>query len=285
MPKHKTLNIEKFLIETTLPVLVFLMLFLFVSPAKAQEGLDINSETSVSPSGEVRIVLNLKNISGQTLYSIHPMFHFHHTMEMGTMIKQLPAGESVKISTDRHPPVLLAGRYPLVVLLRYRTDNDENILQTYTGSFHHKEALESVIDGEMEFEQEGEDARLKIHLNNHSNSMKNVRLMLILPPGLEADKFPGMMTLTLHSGEEVYFETDVQQNKSFQSLNGYYPIHLLLEYGEFLKHYTSEIQSNAYFNARFNLNRHWPHLFAMILFASGMLLFYRKRTINYKIKI
>ena len=77
MPKQQTLNIEKFLFETTLPVLAFLMLCLYVPTAKAQEGLDINSETSVSPSGEVRIVLNLKNISGKTLYSIHPMFHLN----------------------------------------------------------------------------------------------------------------------------------------------------------------------------------------------------------------
>ena len=191
-------------------------------------------------------------------------------------------GESVTIDNDRHPPVVLSGRYPLVVLLHYQTEpkQKESILQTYTGSFHHKEPVESVVGGNMEFVQEGEISKLKIHLNNQSNSLKNVRLMLILPPGLQADKFPGMMTFTLHGGENVYFETGVQHTQSFRSLTGYYPIHLLLEYGEFLKHYTSEIQSSVYFNPIFDLHQHWPHLIAMILFATGLALVYKRRISN-----
>ncbi len=270
--------------KTQLPIQRVLVLWvlifaLFNAPANAEDGLDISAETQVSATGAVLINLTLKNISGQPLYSIHPMFHFHHSMEMGGMIEHLPAGESVTITNDRHPPVVLAGRYPLVVLLHYQTEpkQKESLLQTFTGSFHHKEPVQSVVAGDIEFVQEGESSKLKIHLNNQSNSLKNVRLMLILPPGLQADKFPGMMTFTLHGGGNVYFETDVQQNDSFRSLTGYYPIHLLLEYGEYLKHYTGEIQSSVYFTPIFDLHQHWPHLFAMILFATGLALFYKKR--------
>jgi hypothetical protein len=262
----------------------FLLLFfaLCAVSASAEDRLDVSSETQVSPNGKVHISLHLKNISGQPLYSIHPMFHFHHSMEMGNMIDQMQPGESLTINNDRHPPVVLAGRYPLVVLFHYQTEPNQNesILQTYTGSFHHKEPVESVVGGNIEFVQEGENSKLKIHLNNQSNSLKNVRLMLILPPGLQADKFPGMMTFTLHGGENVYFETGVQHTQSFRSLTGYYPIHLLLEYGEFLKHYTSEIQSSVYFNPIFDLHEHWPHLIAIIFFAIGLALVYKRRNSN-----
>ncbi|QPJ65532.1 MAG: hypothetical protein G3M78_09050 [Candidatus Nitrohelix vancouverensis] len=247
--------------------------------AFADEALTLATETTVSQDGAVHISLTVTNSSGSPVYHVHPMFHFHHAMVMGGMIHKLDPGESVLIENDEHPPVLRAGNYPLVVMAQYKAgmNDSASLVQTHTSSFYYQESLISQVLGAIEYVRESGEGKLRIFLNNQSGSLKNVRLMLLLPPGLVAQEFQEMKGFTLRGGERVSFETPILETQAASLMNGNYPVYLLVEYAEMLKHYSQEIQGEVYFPPIFNFKQHWPHLLAIVLLGSALGLYYNFR--------
>lgn len=232
---------------------VFLLLFLMtLVPSRlfAGEGLlQMSTVTVVDEQGRVQIALTLKNPKNHHLYSIHPMFHFHHSKSMMSMIPRLAPGESVTLSNTDHPAVIREGRYPLVAMARYRISPNEepSTTQIHMDSFYFGEKGESVIEGRIETSVSGDQSLLQVFLNNTSASFKNVQMMLLLPPELVAENFKGIMGMNLRPGEKKYFE--VPLTKLAGKPDRDYPVHLMLEYGEVLKHFSGEIPGKVVFGA------------------------------------
>jgi hypothetical protein len=246
--------------------------FVWASPLK------LTTQALVDDDGRVRVRLMVKNNGHKPLYDVLPMFHFHHSMVMMNKIARLDPRQRVTLENINHPSVLRTGRYPLVVMAEYKTGGKDKVplTQIHTDSFYFRESVKSVINGEIRTTLQEDGSLLKIFLRNNSSSLKNVRLMLLLPPGLVADKFRGMMGFTIRGGEEKSF--DVPVHRSVESTRTVYPVHLMIEYGEMLNHYTSEIGGEIDFRPA------WDRVgFGMLIPTTGILALlvwyaYRKRS-------
>jgi hypothetical protein len=238
--------------------------------------LELSTRSHVTGDGKVTIALTLKNPGREPLFHIHPMFHFHHMMSHMPMIHRLDPGQSVILENKKHPPVGSVGSYPVVAMVRYkeREKTTESHTRVHTDSFYFEEPMASKIDGTIRVETNEETSRIKILLKNPSASFKNIRMMLLLPPELIADHFQGMKGLTLRSGEEKYFEVPVRKVSGL--VGGVYPVHLLVEYGELLKHYSGDIPGQINFGPVIEQGDTWPQMLVFAFLAVTLsLVFYR----------
>lgn len=253
----------------------------FPALAPADSLLDISTQSQVTDDGRVTIALTLKNPGSQPLFHLHPMFHFHHTMSHMPMIHRLDPGESITLENTKHPPVRSVGSYPVVAMVGYRENarTQEARTHVHTDSFHFGEPRNSLIEGNIGTEVTADASRVRVLLKNPSTSFKNVRMMLLLPPELIADRFQGMMGFTLRGGEEKSFEVPVR--KVSGPPGGVYPVHLLVEYGELLKHYSGDIRGEINFGPVAGQGVYWPQLlvFAFLAVTLG-LVFYRQFSVS-----
>lgn len=100
-------------------------------------------------------------------------------------------------------------------------------------------------------------------------------MMLLLPPGVIAESFKGMMGFTLRGGEKKSFQAPMEQTKG--SMDGSYPVHLMIEYGEKLKHYTGEIKGRIQFDPVLNPRTLAFHLAVIAVMSLGLYWTYRKK--------
>lgn len=252
-------------------IVFIFFLFVIVFPASfafaENQPLKISTNTSVGEKGTVEIHLTYENISNEPLYHIHPMFHFHHSMDMAPMVMKLNPGERKVVVNRNHPKLLRIGRYPLAVFFKYKAEMEGAWLtQTFMDSFFYEEKLNSAVMGEIETLETGDHSRLRIWIKNPAESFKNIRLMLLLPPGLISKSFDQMLGFTIRGGEEKSFEVDVE--KTPEGLPGDYPVHLMIEYGEMQKHYSGEVRTNLTFNLPWNKAFSWIHTLAFLVLAS-----------------
>ena len=222
------------------------IIFLFsisLASAKEQE-LIVSTNTLVADSGSVHIQLTLINRGKSTIYDVQPMIHFHHTMAMMSKIAQLDPGQSITLENKDHPIVLRSGRYPLVIMTNYKSiQKEKSHTQIDMNSFYFREELDSAIAGEIYSTGNSNESFLEITLKNNSESFKNIRLMLLLPYGLIADELGQMMGLTIRGGQEKRIKVGVKLKEG--ALARVYPVHLMIEYGEMLNHYTTEVASEV----------------------------------------
>ena len=226
-----------------------LLMFNFIPLVLADgQQLIIATNTLVTEEGRVRIHLTLQNNGQRTLYDVQPMVHFHHTMAMMSKIVQLEAGQEIILENDDHPPVLRSGRYPVIIMTQYKTDLQmQPYTHIHTSSFYFREQVESAINGKISTTLIGDESLLDIFLKNNSGSFKNIRLMLLLPPGLVADELVQMMGVTIRGGQEKNIKVVVKRQKGSPAV--IYPVHLLVEYGEMLNHYTENISGEVDFRS------------------------------------
>lgn len=257
-----------------LTAVLTLMLSAFARLASG-EPLQMSTLSDVTDAGQVKITLTLKNVSARPLYHIHPMFHFHHSSAMAAMIHKLAPGERVTVENTDHPRVLRVGRYPLAIITHYSPSPDDPLRRTqlHTDSFYYREAVASTIEGEViSYVKEGTPL-LRVLLRNTSSSFKNIEMMFLFPPGLSSEAFKGVKGFTIGGGEEKRFEIPV--SKLAEVPDGEYPVHLMVEYGELMKHYTGEIRGKVVFpDMKGPL---WPHLVAISLIVFLLSVFYRVR--------
>ena len=208
--------------------------------AEAQP-LKVSIQNQVDDLGNVKLALTLKNAGTRPVYHVHPMFHFHHSMSMMSKIMRLDPGQSIILENDRHPPVLRVGRYPLTAMVEYWTLPDGGQKQSIlaTDSFYFKEPVASKIEGSLESATDSESSILKVFLRNRSESFKNLRMMLLLPPGIKTNDFSGVMGFTLRGGESKVFDIRIFRRENQRQDR--FPVHLMIEYGEMLNHYSGEI--------------------------------------------
>lgn len=247
--------------------------------------LQVSIDGDVNEKGQVALALTLKNTSRQPLFHIHPMLHFHHSMSGMTAIRELRPGQSVTIENDKHPPVLRIGKYPITARVSYKVQLEGRETQTVlrTGSFYYKDPVQSQVGGSIHSSGGPESSVLKILLKNHSDSLKNIRMMLLLPPGMVAKNFKGMMGLTLRGNEEKTFEVTVQRDSSLGEDR--LPVRLMVEYGEMLKHYSGEIKGVVQFSPSWysvKYLKHFSALFVMGLIVIGLYLKFYNASINEK---
>jgi len=258
---------------------VLIGLCLFPEMALGSEtSLQISTATQVSDQGKVSIALTLENTGTRPLFHVHPMLHFHHTRLRMPMISKLEPQQSLTIKNDEHPPVLRIGSYPLVAMVNYKKSLNEPhaVTEIHTDSFSYVEPMVSVINGMIGSEVGRDQSFLKILLRNDSSSFKNIRMMLVLPPGLTAENFKGLMGFTIHSGEEKSFEIPVFQVDDRSGKN--YPVHLLVEYGEMLNHYSGEIRGHIDFSPWLGGTGRWPQWLVFVFLAVTLFLACRRRS-------
>ena len=239
--------------------------------------LQISTTTQVSDQGKVSIALTLKNTGTRPLFHVHPMFHFHHTMSHMPMISKLEPQQSLTLKNDEHPSVVRVGSYPLVAVVSYKKSTKDSLTVTkiHTDTFSFVEPMISSINGRIDSEVNGDQSILKISLRNETSSFKNIRMMLLLPPGLTAENFKGQMGFTIRSGEEKYFEVPVLQMASQTAQN--YPVHLLVEYGEMLNHYSGEIRGHIHFGPWLGRADFWPQMLVFVFLAVTLFLVLKRR--------
>ncbi len=265
--------------------LLFVCAAVPIKPAWANTApLHISTQTQVSEEGKVHVFLTLENRSDRTLHHVHPMIHFHHTMAMLTHLRKLDPGQSITMKNSDHPPVRSVGRYPLIAMVHYRNQPSDKTSQSliHTDSFYYREQVESQVAGKIESVEESGETRLKILLTNQSPALKNVRLMLLMPPGLVADTFKGMVGFTLRGGEQKLFEVPVERTPESHEVN--YPVHLMIEYAEMLKHYTGEVRGELRFGPIWNAAFLGPHLLVLSLMSLALYLAYRKWGVKFRFR-
>ena len=258
----------------TLKKIFFLILFVFNFVPLVLAGdqpLVITTDTLVTKEGKVRIHLILKNNGKRILYDVQPMIHFHHTMAMMPKIAELKPGQKIMFQNDDHPPVLRSGRYPIVIMTQYKNNfKMKRLTSIHTDSFYFREQVESAIVGKINMTLNGDESLLDIFLKNNSTSFKNIRLMLLLSPGLVADELAQMMGLTIRGGQEKNIKVAVKRENGSPDI--VYPVHLLVEYGEMLNHYTSDISGEIDFRSIWERTAIVPALSAVVIFIALLLL-------------
>ena len=260
-----------------LQVLLFTALMISQAVHAEEASLKISTKSQVDEKGGVTVFLTLKNTGRQPLFEIHPMFHFHHTNSMMPMIPKLEPGKTIVLENHKHPPVVRVGRYPLVVMAHYKNNREQSVPFTalHTDSFYYQEPVVSSVAGKIESVIEPKGSFLKVLLQNNSTALKNVRLMLLLPPGIMTKKFGKMMGFTLRGGQEKYFEVPVE--RTLESHDGSYPVHLMVEYGENLKHYTEDIRGKIQFGSVLAPRTFRLHVAVIAVMSLGLFLVYRRK--------
>ena len=249
---------------------VFLVLIVLVlypnmvlgQPIKVSIGSDVNEK------GQVDLFLTLENTGSHAVLHIHPMFHFHHSMSMMTAIRELRPGQKITLENYQHPPVLRVGTYPISAMVKYKTleGNEKTIL--HSDSFYFKEPVQSQIGGSIQSSGGVSSSILKIFLKNQSDSLKNIRMMLLLPPGMVAENFDGMMGFTLRGKAGKNFEVRVQRGPNVDEDR--FPVRLMVEYGEMLKHYSGEIKGSIQFSPYWYSGKYLKHF--TVLAVMGLIL-------------
>jgi hypothetical protein len=255
--------------------MIFVVLAGVVPADHAQaEPLEVSIQSDVDDGGNVKLALTLKNSGSRPVYHVHPMFHFHHTMSMMSKIMRLDPGQSITLENDKHPPVMRVGRYPLTAMVEYWTLPNGGVKQSVlaTDSFFFKEPVQSEVEGSLESSADSESSILKVFLQNRSASLKNISMMLLLPPGLEAEDFSGVMGFTLYGGEEKNFEVRVFRRKNQDQDR--FPVRLMVEYGEMMKHYSGEINGSVRFSPSWYSMKYLPHFTALVFMVLVLLGFY-----------
>ncbi len=243
--------------------------------------LEVSIQNQVDDAGNVKLALTLKNSGSQPVYHVHPMFHFHHSMSMISKIMRLDPGQSIILENDKHPPVMRVGRYPLTAMVEYWTHPNSGTRQSVlaTDSFFFKEPVVSKVEGSMESATDSGSSILKVFLQNRSQSLKNIRMTLLLPPGIETEDFSSTMGFTLYGGEKKNFEVRVFRRED--QGQDRFPVRLMIEYGEMLKHYSGEINGTVRFSPTWYSAEYMQH-FTALAFMALILLGYYYRVYNRK---
>ena len=252
---------------------ILILFFMFPEIALGQP-LQVSIKSDVDENGKVALALTLENTGSQSVFHIQPMFHFHHSMSMMTVIRELAPGQSITLENDKHPPVLRIGRYPISARVKYKTllEGGEGKTVLHTGSFYFKEPVQSQVGGSIQSSGGPASSVLKIMLENHSGAFKNVRMMLLLPPGMVADNFNGMMGFTLRGNEKKNFEVIVKRGDNLDEDR--FPVRLMVEYGEMLKHYSGEIEGVMQFSPFWYSAKYLPHFTAMVVMGLVLIILY-----------
>jgi hypothetical protein len=166
------------------------------------------------------------------------------------------------------------GRYPLTAMVEYWTLPNGGVKQSVlsTDSFFFKEPVQSKVEGSLESSADSESSILKVFLQNRSASLKNISMMLLLPPGLEAEDFSGVMGFTLYAGEEKNFEVRIFRRENEEQDRFF--VRLMIEYGEILKHYSGEINGTVRFSPSWYSMKYLPHFTALVFMVLILLGFY-----------
>ena len=260
-------------------VKIFVVLFAIFTLIKMErpawaKPLDVLIQNEVDDAGNVNLLLTLKNSGSRPIYHVRPMFHFHHSMSMMSKIMRLDPDQSITLENDKHPPVRRVGRYPLTAMVEFELQpnggNKQSVL--FTDSFFFKEPLVSKIDGNLASTTDLDSSILKVFLKNRSKSLKNIRMMLLLPSGIEAKDFSDVMGFTMRGGEEKNFEIRVFRRENVE--RDRFPVRLMIEYGEMLKHYSSEINGTVRFCPVWYSMKYMPHFTVLALMALILLGYY-----------
>lgn len=260
---------------SVLSIIIFAILIARVPAGYAEEQpLKVSIQNEVDEEGNVHLALTLRNSGSRPVYHVHPMFHFHHSKSMMTKIMRLDSGQSITLENDRHPPVMRVGRYPLTAMVEYWTLPDGGVMETVltTDSFYFKEPLKSDVEGSLESATDVESSILKVFLQNRSDSIKNLQMMLLLPPGIESEKFSGVMGVALRAGEEKNFEVRVFRREN--QGKDRFRVRLMVEYGEMLKHYSKEIVGTVRFSPGWYSLKYVPHFTALAFMILVLLGYY-----------
>ena len=254
--------------------LFVLILFVVFPNSLLGQPLQVIINSDVDQNGQVGLALTMKNTGSKPLFHIQPMFHFHHSMSMMTAIRELGPGQSISLENDKHPPVLRVGTYPISAKVRYKTlfEGGESKTILHTDSFYFEEPVKSQIGGSIQSSGGPASSNLKIMIQNHSDSLKNVRMMLLLPPGMVAEKFNGMMGFTLRSNEKKNFDVTVKRGSDLDEDR--FPVRLIVEYGEMLKHYSGEIKGVMQFSPSWYSAKYFPHFTALVVMGLIWMGFY-----------
>ncbi len=243
---------------------LFIWVAFFVFPGFAlAQPIQVSIDSNVNEKGQVALALTLENTGSFPVFHVHPMFHFHHSMSMMTVIRELEPGQKITLENDKHPPVLRVGTYPISAVVKYKTlpGGGDSKTVLHTDSFYFKEPVQSKIGGSIQSSGALESSNLKILLKNQSDSLKNIRMMLLLPPGMVTEKFNGMMGFTLRGSEEISFEVTVHRGTGFDEDR--FPVRLMVEYGEMLKHYSGEIKGIVQFSPSWYSVKYMWHFTAL----------------------
>jgi len=253
-------------------VLLLLVVLVICPNIALGQPLKVSIESDVNEKGQVELSLTIENKGSYPVFHIHPMFHFHHSMSMMTKIRELGPGQKIVLENDQHPPVLRVGTYPISAMITYETieGNEKKIL--HSDSFYFKEPVQSQIGGSIQSSGGAKSSTLKIFLKNQSDSLKNIRMMLLLPPGMVAEKFDGVMGFTLTGKSTKSFEVTVQRGPNVDEDR--FPVRLMVEYGEMLKHYSGEIKGFIQFSPSWYSVKYLKHFTVLVIMGLILALLY-----------
>ena len=250
-------------------ILILMVFVVFPNMALGQP-IQVSIDSDVNEKGQVALALTLKNTGSYPVFHVHPMFHFHHSMSMMTAIRELRPGQKITLENNEHPPVLRVGTYPISAMVKYKTLLEEGEGKTifHSDTFYFKEPVQSQITGSIQSSGGPESSILKIFLKNQSDSFKNIRMMLLLPPGMVAENFNGMMGFTLRGNAKKSFEVTVSRGSNWGEDR--FPVRLMVEYGEMLKHYSGEIEGAIQFSPSWYSMKYLLHF--TVLAVMGLIL-------------
>ena len=247
--------------------ILILMLFVVFPNMALGQPIQVSIASDVNEKGQVALALTLENVGSDPVFHVHPMFHFHHSMSMMTAIRELRPGQKITLENNEHPSVLRVGTYPISAMVKYKTLLEEGEGKTilHSDTFYFKEPVQSQIGGSIKSSGGPESSILKIFLKNQSDSFKNIRMMLLLPPGMVAENFNGMMGFTLRGNAKKSFEVTVQRGTNIDGDR--FPVRLMVEYGEMLKHYSGEIEGVIQFSPSWYSMKYLLHFTVLAVMA------------------
>ena len=92
---------------------------------------------------------------------------------------------------------------------------------------------------------------------------------------MNKQQFKEMMGFTLRGGDEKNFTVRVFRSEDHEQDR--FPVRLMIEYGEMLKHYSREINGTVRFSPGWYSMEYWPHFTALALMVLVLLGYYYRR--------
>ena len=131
--------------------ILILMLFVVFPNMALGQPIQVSIASDVNEKGQVGLALTLENVGSHSVFHVHPMFHFHHSMSMMTAIRELRPGQKITLENNEHPPVLRVGTYPISAMVKYKTLLEEGEGKTilHSDTFYFKEPVQSQIGGSI----------------------------------------------------------------------------------------------------------------------------------------
>ena len=208
------------------------LLFLLAIPLAAASFLTIQSAITVADN---KTIVKTTNLGDETAFNVQLSLEINDKKIVSDVKKQLGIRESFEWEAPLAAKPGIPGKYPLILATNYQDANSYPFSAISVSAFDYTQGTISDIAAKISNIELSGKEKLELAVKNLAETEKQLRIRLIVPKELSADKDSTSLNLPGKSEKALNFEI-----KKFSALAGStYAVFAVVEYDEGNKHYTS----------------------------------------------